>query len=287
MIERRLLDVIIGVYVSILVVATSALVQWESVASTFSVGVAVALGVGIAAVVALVVSTIEDLANTVASVPVAALTVGLPLVFFPYLIFVAEPASTQALVAAAGLAAVIPGAAVPAGGTMLTNRRQREAATEITVVTVGDDDASEWWTRLQLGGGLLVGTGIMIMVLGMISGFLDGGTSLITTLGGLITTVASLLGDDSTELAVTDTGLGIDWRFTRWESFEGFRVTDDNIELHRPEWYHTTQSYDREEITDEETLLEGLGRYLPRLDEDGKRTDTTAETTPVGEYSQN
>ena len=284
---RRLLDVVVGVYVSLLSVTASALVQWEAVAPTFSVGVAVALGLGIAAVAAVVVSTVENLAETVASMPVAVLTAGLPLLFFPFLVFVADPGSIQALVAATGLAAVVPGVGIPAGGTMLENRRQREAATEIAVVTVGDDDGSEWWTRLQLGGGLLVGLGIMIMGVGMISGFLDGGTSLITTLGGLVTTAASLLGDDSTELTVTDTGLGIDRQFVRWEAFDGYRVTDDDIELVRPEWYHTTQSYEREEITDEETLLEGLESYLPRLDTDGNRTDTTAETTPEREYSQN
>jgi hypothetical protein len=281
---RRLLDVVVGVYVSLLIVTTSALVQWESVASTFSVGVTVSLGLGIATVAALIVATVDDLAETVASVPVAAVTVGLPLLFFPYLLGVPEPGSTQALVAAAGLAAVLPGIGIPVVGGTLENRRQREAATEIAVVTVGDESGSEWWTRLQLGGGILMGIGITIMALGIASGFLDGGTSLITTFGGLVTTVASLLGDDSTELTVTDTGLGIDRGFTRWEAFDGYRVTDDDVELLRPEWYQSTQRFDREEINDEETLIEGLDSYLSRLDED-EETDRTVESTPVRQES--
>ena len=216
--------------------------------------------------------------------PVAAVTVGLPLLFFPYLLGVPEPGSTQALVAAAGLAAVLPGIGIPVVGGTLENRRQREAATEIAVVTVGDESGSEWWTRLQLGGGILMGIGITIMALGIASGFLDGGTSLITTFGGLVTTVASLLGDDSTELTVTDTGLGIDRGFTRWEAFDGYRVTDDDVELLRPEWYQSTQRFDREEINDEETLIEGLDSYLSRLDED-EETDRTVESTPVRQES--
>lgn len=283
---RRLLDVVVGVYVSILIVTASALLQWESVAPTFSVGVAVALGLGIATVVALVVSTVKGLAETVASTPVAVVTVGLPLLFFPYLLFVAESGSTQALVAAAGVAAGLPGVCSFVGGSILKTRRQRESATEIAVVTVGDETAaSEWWTRLQFGGGLVIGIGMLIFGLGILSGFLDGGTSLITTLGGLITTVASLLSNDSSELTVTDTGLAADWRFRRWEEFDGYRVTDDEVELVRPEWYQSTQSFDREEITDEETLVEGLNAYLPELDENGERIDGKTETTPVEGYS--
>jgi len=61
MMERRLLDMLVGVYVSLLFVTASALVRWEAIAPEFSVWRAVVIGLAIAAVVAVVAGTVQDL----------------------------------------------------------------------------------------------------------------------------------------------------------------------------------------------------------------------------------
>jgi hypothetical protein len=98
----------------------------------------------------------------------------------------------------------------------------------------------------------IVVTGVIALVGGDVS------MSAITpTLGG-ISTWFLFLADDATEVAVTDRGLRVEQWFMRWQEFEGYRLTDGEDELVRPEWYHQSRAFECEEIDDERSLIEGV-----------------------------
>lgn len=141
-------------------------------------------------------------------------------------------------------------------------------ATEVAVVTVGgDDDEDTNWPAVA--GAVVMGLSFVVFgAIVVVEG--DAGLGSIFPMLGGMSTWFLFLGDDDTEIAVTDGGLRIDQSFTRWDDLAGYRIGDDEIELVRPEWYHPTRSFDRGEIDDEDALLDGLRRFLPRLDERGR-----------------
>jgi hypothetical protein len=101
-------------------------------------------------------------------------------------------------------------------------------------------------------------------------------TSLLTSLTGL-SSLLFLFTDDSTELAVTDAGLRVDRSMTPWEDLDGFRVTDDEIEIDRAKWWLPTRDFDRDEIDDDAALIEALDEFLPRTDDETEAEHAIAE----------
>ncbi|MFW6321737.1 MAG: hypothetical protein ACOC0Z_07780 [Halohasta sp.] len=277
--DRWLLDGLVGVYVATLIVTASALLQWESVAADFSPAVATGLGVAIAAVVALVSRTVDDLVERAASVPAAIGLVGLPLAYFPYLVFATDPGSGARTVAVVGLLAIVPGVAALTGGSIIRNRRLYAASTELVTVTVGDadDDGRVHWARAL--GAAAIGIAMVGVAFLALAGF-DWSGSLFTSLGAIASTLL-LLGDEGSTLTLTDDGIRINHWFVRWESFDGYRLSDETVELVRPAWYHQTRAFKREEISDEKTLIEGLAEFLPRVDESGEVVGAEPDASTV------
>ena len=282
--SRRLLDALVGVYMSLVVVTASALLQWNVVAPTYSVGKAVVIGLAIAAVVAFVARTVQDLAEKVTSA-VVPLIWGLPMAYVPYLILVPEPGSMQALVAGAGALAAVPGIGITSLGNHLKNRRLREASTEIVAVTVGEYEETAIRRWLQFGKtvvsfvmlALLIG---MMAWVGILNMFERPAFSFSLTVGLTLPTLFDYFADDdSSKITVTDMGVAVDRyingdlsrEFNQWTNLDGYRVTDDTIELVRPRRLFSTVEFDREEISDETALVDGLNTYLPRLNEAGER----------------
>lgn len=282
--ERRLLDLAVGVYVSLLCVTASALLQWEAVAPEFSVERAGVIGLAIAAVVTLVAGTVQDLAEKVTSWPVIVSIPGLPLGYFVYLLFVPEQGSLQALIAGAGALGGVLGAAIIAVGSRITNRRLREASTEIASVTVGMYEQTNINPWLQLGKNvlafsfpiLLIGTTAIVGPKKSVEMGIYGGIMIPVFLG--LNLFKYRANDDSWKLTVTNMGVAIDQytdgshgrSFNQWADLDGYRVTDDGVELVRSKWYQLTLDFEREKISDEEALIEGLGEFLPRLDQQGR-----------------
>jgi hypothetical protein len=267
--ERRILEALLGTYVGLLSVPAAAL--FTRTLDAGSADVLVAVGLGVAVVVAALARSVGDLADTLASAPVAVATVVPPLAYLPYLILATPPESPAAFASVVGLLAVLPGIAVPVGGAIVRNRRLREAATEEAVVTVGGGEDTDDGTNWQLVAGVAVAAtsfvafGVVVLLGGEVT------TGTITPALGGISTWVLLLGDDgTTEVAITDRGLRIDRGFTRWENLEGYRLGDDEIELLRCRWYLPARSFEREEIDDEDALIECLGRFLPRVDQHGR-----------------
>ena len=265
--ERRILEALLGVYVATLLVPAIALFT-----RTLDAGrapVLVAAGVAVGTVAVGLARSVDDLAGTLASVPVAVATILPPLAYLPYMILLTEPESPAAFASGVGLFALLPGIGVPVGGAIVRSRRLREAATEVAVVTVGGDDDGDETDWSVVAGAVVMG--LSFVVFGAIVLF-QGDASLGSVspmLGGMSTWFLFLDGDE-TEVAVTDRGLRIDRSFTRWESLEGYRIADGEIELLRTQWYHPARSFECDEIDDEDALLEGLERFLPRLDERGR-----------------
>ncbi|MFB6227973.1 MAG: hypothetical protein ABEH88_05225 [Halobacteriales archaeon] len=266
--ERRVLEALLGAYVATLLIPGAAL--FTGTVDADGALVLVVAGLIVAVLVARMARTVEDLADTVASAPVVAASVLPPLAYLPYMILAAEPESPAALVSLVGLVAFLPGIGVPIGGAVIRNRRLREAATEVAVVTVGggeDDDGTNWAVvaGVSVVSLSIVVAGVIVLVGGDVS------MSAVTpALGGISTLFLLFADDDATEIAVTDRGLRIDRSFTTWDDFEGYRLTDDEIELVRSQWYLPAGSFEREEVDDENSLIEGLERHLPRLDERGR-----------------
>jgi len=289
--SRRLLDALVGVYVSLLFVTASALVRWEAIAPEFSVGRAVVIGLAIAAVLALVAGTVQNLAEKVTSA-VVLLIWGLPVVYFPYLILIPEPGSTQALVAGAGALAVVPGIGVTSIGTRLKIRRLREASTEIVTITVGEYDrnGSRHWLEV---GETVLSVSLLLLLIGLMTligplGIFERpafGFSLAVGLS-LHTLFRHRADDDGSKITVTNMGVTVDQyvdgslsrSFIRWEDLNGYRLTDDTVELVRPRRFLSTVAFDRGEISDETALVDGIRTYLPRLDEAGKRINEEIES---------
>ena len=280
----RLLDALVGVYVSLLFVTASALVRWEAIAPEFSIGSAVVVGLGIAAVVAFVAGTVRDLAERVTSAFGPPMW-GIPMVYLPYLLLVPEPGSMQALVAGAGVLTFIPGIGITSIGNRLTNRRLREASTEIVAVTVGEYEETAIRRWLQFGKTLaafilftlFIG---MVAWVGIITMFERPVFSFSLTVGLTLPTLFDYFADDdSSKITVTDMGVAVDQYingdftrgFNRWTDLDGYRLTDDTIELVRQRRLFSTMEFNRKEISDEAALVDGIRTYLPRLDEAGNR----------------
>ena len=229
--SRRLLDALVGVYVSLVVVTASALLQWNVIAPTFSVGKAVVIGLAIAAVVAGAAGTVDDLAERMASIPTVVVIVGVPLLSVPY-IFATDPGSTAEFVATIGGIAVLPGIGVLLQASSVRNRRLCETATEIVVVTVGDAENN---TELT-----------------------------VTDIGLQVTQSVSVWGES---VGMWDKSVSV---WDPRDQLTGYRLTDDEIIVAREQWYLPARRFKREAISDEDALIEGLEQFLPRLDTYGR-----------------
>jgi len=265
--ERRILDVLLGVYAAVLLVPAGALVGWEAGTAGVPVTAFVGIGLVIAAVVTLVVRTVDDLVDRLLSLPVVVLTVGLPFVYtLPYLLFVVDPDSGAGVVAIVGMGAVLPGMLALLGGSLIRNSRLRERSTEIVAVTLDETDDEEGRQLRIAAVGIvtiaLVTTGAVTVLTG------EMGFSMVTSLGGL-STVFLLFANNDRELVVTDAGLVVDQSVIVWDDLAGYRLTDDKVVLVRSEWYLPDRRFDREEM-DDEALIEGVGEFLPRVDEQGR-----------------
>lgn len=280
--SRRLLDALVGSSGSVILVTASALLRWEAVTPDFPAGIAVGISLGIAVVIALVAGTVDDLPERVGSPGFVVSLLAICLLCFVYLLVVPEPGSTQALVAATGALAVVPGMASLSVANRITNRQLREASTELTVVTVnGGTDGRRWLEN----GETLVSVTILTVVI--VTTALIGPLGLIRRPAPALGLIVGLslpelfryLHEDGSEITVTDIGLRVDqWSarpFTRWDDLDGYRVTDDTIELVFSDWYRPTQRFDREEISDEDAFVMGLSEFLLRIDEAGEKIDET------------
>ena len=266
--KRQVIEALLGVYVGIVLVTAGVLVGREFGATGLPAGGLVVTGVVIAAVVTAAARRVDDLVDRVASLPVAAVTVGVPLAYLPYMILVAEPKSGAMMIALVGLLAVVPGIGVPIGGGLITNKRRRQQATEIVAVTVGGDD--DEGTQLETAAIAVVGLGFGAVLIGggimMVQGFDASSSTVITSLTGIATSLLVFV-DDSSEVAVTDAGLRVDQQFLKWDGLTGYRLTDESVEIVTPKWYQSTREFGREEISDEDAFINGLNEFLPRVDE--------------------
>jgi hypothetical protein len=265
--QRRVLEATLGVYAATLLVTAATLAGWESGAADLSAGVFVATGVAIAAVVCLSIRGITDLADRLLSLPVVVLTVCLPLLYLPYMIFLVDPDSGAGVIAIVGLCAVLPGMLSVLGGTLIRNRRLREQSTEIVTVTLGESEDTQRELRIaavMIVAITLIAVGVATILTGDIST-----TTFITLVGGL-SPVFLLFAENGRELAVTDIGLRIEQSITVWDDLAGYRLTDEKIVLVGSQWHQFNRTFDREDISDEDALIEGLEGFLPRLDKHGR-----------------
>ncbi|MFW6321739.1 MAG: hypothetical protein ACOC0Z_07790 [Halohasta sp.] len=269
--QRRVLEVVVGIYVATLLVSAAALAGWDSGAADLSAGVFVAAGVAIAAIVGLAVRAVDDLVDRLLSLPVASGLMGLPLVALLSLIFVVDLGSGADIVAVGAMVAMILGIITLFGARVIRTRRLREQATEIVSVTVGDDD--EDGTRLGTAAIAIVGIVVSVILIGggigLILGYDLNSSAIISSLTGVFTSLL-VFADKESEVVVTDTGLYVDQQFLQWEDLTGYRLTDESVEIVTPNWYQSTRTFDREEISDEDTFINGLSEFLPRIDEHGR-----------------
>ena len=275
MIRRCVVDVLLGIYIALLIVPAAIMTSGESVVGT-QVAVVVGGGVGIAAVGALAARSVDNLIDRLCSVPISSVIILLPFAYLAYLVFATEPGSTAELAALIGVLGVVPGGVSLFVGDWLRVRWLCEQSTEIVTVTVGDPDGSEW-KQLRFAAAAIAGIALAAA----------GGATLLTgeerfsTLAGSLGGLSALLllaGDDSTELTVTDTGVQSYQSFVVWEDLDGYRLTDDSLVLVRSAWYLPDRQFDREAISDESALLNGVSTYLPRLNEEGERMDKKIES---------
>jgi hypothetical protein len=268
--ERRVPEALLGAYVATVLVPAAVLSGVEPAASA---GPAVLAGVGlaVAVLVALAARVVDDLVDRVATLEATAVTTLPPLGFLPYMLVETSPGSTAAALAAVGLLGVLPGIGVPVAGAAVRSRRARERATERVAVTVGE--GGDGGGNYQVAAGLVV-MGVLLLgaaaFVTVTDADVETGTTFVTLFGSVSTMVAIYAGDQETELTVTDEGLLVDRSLSYWDTFEGYRVTDDALELVHTRWYLPTREFDREEISDEDALLDGLAEFLPRLDGEGR-----------------
>jgi hypothetical protein len=267
--ERWALEALIGAYVAMVATPAAALSGWLPALRVTRLPALAAAGVVVTVAAAAAARRIDDVAGAAATLPVAVASILPPLAYLPYMVLATTPESAAALVAAVGLLAVLPGIGVPVVGAVLRSRRVREAATEVAVVTVGetDDEGRDW--------PVLAGVTVLAAAFVAVAAFVattgdDGFEAVWPAFGGVSTTLLLLFGDDGSEVAVTDRGLRVDRAVTSWDDIDGYRVTDERIELVRSAWYLPARGFERERISDEDALLDGLGEFLPRLDRHGR-----------------
>ena len=273
--RRRAVDALLGSYLAMVLVPAAVLSGLATI-DTASLGTITVAGIAVAAAFALAAAAVLDIVDRAGSLPVAAATILPPLAYLPYLVF-AEPAGRTEWLAIVGLLAVVPGTLVPIAGAVIRNQRLRADATEHVVVTVGGEDDGMFGSRGESVLIVAVGIGTAAVVIGtalIVIADSSADTSLLTSLTGL-SSLLFLFTDDSTELAVTDAGLRVDRSMTPWDDLDGFRVTDDEIEIDRARWWLPTRDFDRDETDDDAALIEALDEFLPR-------TDATEEATVAG-----
>jgi hypothetical protein len=275
--ERRPLEALLGVCTAAVLVPGLGLATARYGPSP-PPGVLVAGGAALAVTVAALARTVDDLPDRLGSLPAVAAAVLLPMAYLPYLLTATTPESEAALACVVGLFAVLPGLGATAGGALVRSRRLRAEATELSVFTLGgnDDGDGSGGRSDRLIVGALVAVAVVCLGAGAAVGLARDTvavTTVTTMLGGLSTLLLLVGGDDDgTEVAVTDRGLRVEGSFTAWADLAGYRVTDDAVELVRPEWYRPARSFERPGMDDdaESALLEGLAEFLPRLDEAGR-----------------
>jgi|APHM01.1.fsa_nt_gi hypothetical protein len=282
---RRLIEALLAIYVATLSLPALDLLGWVAVAAA-PLSTIIATAIIIAVGIAIAASRITDLPARAASVQAVMLTILPPLTFLPITVFVnaAGPASWLANV---GLLAVVPGVFVPVAGAVIRDRRLRERATEQVVVTVGDDNniltgensslntVINTWRR-RFAAVATIGAAISVVV-GLATLIDSGGsnTVLVTWLTGL-SSLSMLYTGDNAELAVTDVGLRVDSSVRPWADLDGYRVTDDEIEIERARWWLPSRDFDREQIDDESAFIDGLNEHLPQTDTETTPAATTA-----------
>ena len=262
---RRLIEALLGVYVATLLIPTLAVSGWVTVASA-SLGSILAAALAIAGATALAATTVPDLMDRVASLPVAAAMTLPPLAYVPYMIL-ADSEGTAAIFALVGLLAIVPGIGVLLAAAGLRNRRLRARATEHAVVTTDDDDDDSGVGRVVTVAAA-VGIGLIVIAAGAAIIAFDGfnsSTMLFSSLTGL-SSLFLLFDNDGHELAVTDEGLRVERSITPWDDLDGYRVTDDEIEIERARWL-PSRDFDREEMDDDTAFIDALDEFLPRADE--------------------
>ncbi|MFC7137132.1 hypothetical protein [Halobaculum litoreum] len=201
------------------------------------------------------------------------------------------PGTPAAWVALAGVASCLPAMAALWLAETETSRRRIDDAT--VHVRFGGDGPG----RTALAGAAVAAIGAVgLAAAGLFDLFGDGvGTALFTSVATLVTagsTVLSAAGDDeggneddrdadgtdaddAPRAAVTDAGVRIGERFHGWETLEGYRVTDEEVEIRRDTWLHPTLSFERDDPDDVAAVVDALGRHLPRVDDEG-RVETAA-----------
>lgn len=285
MTSRRVLDVLVGIYVSTIMVTASVLVQWKTVAPTFSAGRAITVGLGIAAVVALIARTISDFAERVTSYSFVAALLGFFIIYMVYLILVPKPGSTQAFTAGIGVLAVVTGFVVRTVANRIVSRQLRETATEIVVVTEYGGKGTRRWLRFREP---LFAVCVLLLVVGSMA--LIGPFAVIERPTLLASMMALFILNDlldslpktGSDITVTTNGLHVDQcfkqSFTQWDECDGYRLTDGSVEIVRSRRFFSAQEFNRETISDETALVDGVATYLPRLNEAGERMDKKIES---------
>jgi hypothetical protein len=264
--ERRILEPLLGMYVATILLPVLTLFGPVPVES--AVGPLIGIGVAMAGVVTLSARTVPNLANRTASLPIVLCSTLPPLAYLPYLIVATTPGSREGALAAVGLLAILPGLLVPVGGAIIRSRALRGTASERLVVTVGEEDGES--SELAVAGIVLVGFATVVAGVTIIfTGETATGAAL-TSMSGVWTSLLPLLGNDTTEVAVTDLGIRIDRSFTVWDDLRGYRLSEESVELVRARRYHPNRSFERDEISEEDAFVEALGEFLPRLDERGR-----------------
>jgi len=280
MTSRRLLDVLIGSYVSFLIVTTSALIRWEAVEPVFTVEIAVGIGLVVAVVVTLLVGTIQNLSTLVLRLLSSSIAILFVVTVGPiYIFWLIETVSTQAVIAFAGIVGTPVGVLVIYGVAKRVAITQQQEISSTTTVTVGTDDES---TRRQLQvahrcqNQCLLLASLLTFASHAIGGWYRSilVAQLALVIGGVVAWMYGKQLPDSSTFTLTEIGLWmpIKGSFVLWDRFDGYRVTTDEIQLVSTPWLGMrTETIDREEITDEERLLDELSTYLPRLNETGEQ----------------
>ncbi|MFB6176591.1 MAG: hypothetical protein ABEI99_05520 [Halobaculum sp.] len=227
----------VGLYAAFLLVPAAAIVSVEAGNPLASATALIASGVAVAVLFTVVAAGISNLDRQVSAIRVVVPMVGLPLGFFPYMLF-QPPASPIAAVAVAGLVAAILGIVAGAVGAASVSRARLADARTFVSFEVGEEDDEdgdgEWFGLGQssvLVGAVLIGSGLIAFGGAVAAGFFDGDvpTTLFTTLAGLSGSLAAFAGDSSHEIRVTDTGIAV----LKRETITDARFEDEEFVVER------------------------------------------------------
>lgn len=265
---RRVLDVVVAVYVGTVVVPAAYLLAATGggpTSATFLAGV----GVGVFLIAVAAAGAAEDLPAAVVGFPAWTLFVLPPLSYAAVLVLVDDPALERA--ALVGIGALVAGTVALGVALGVRNRRRREAATDLLVLGGdGDDGVLGVFVAAVLGLGLVVVVGL-VAVGGSVEAL---SSTFVVVAGGASSTLLIVLEDDET-VAVTDRGLRHGNAVVPWERYRGYRLADDALVLVADQWWRPSREVELGEA-DREAVGEVVGRYLPRLDDEGRvRTPAT------------